>query len=129
MGSFFGTVQKKRGFVIVFSDLMANEEETMNMLRAFQARKNEVMIFQILDPAEKDLPFQGPTLFEDIETGETLRTDPEALREGYRTWVAERLANFSSTFRSAGMDYTVLTTDTPFDKGMGAYLSWRGERL
>lgn len=129
IGSFFGTVQKKRGFVIVFSDLMENEEETMRLIRAIQARKNEVLIFQILDPAEKDLPFQGPTLFEDMETGDTLRTDPEALQDHYRKWVAQRLANFSSTFRSAGVDYTVLTTDMSFDKGLGAYLSWRGERF
>lgn len=129
LAPFFGTVHKKRGFVAVFTDLMAKEKETTAFLRALQARKNEVLIFQILDPAEKDLPFQGPALFEDVESRETLRTDPDALRERYRLWVKERLNSFASAFHSAGVDYTVLTTDTPFEKGLGAYLSWRGVRL
>lgn len=125
----FGSHIKKRGFVIVLSDLMAQPDEVISALCALHARKHEVLIFQILDPAERDLPFNGPLLFEDMETGELLRTEADAIRDGYQKLVANKLAAFSQVFRSSGLDYHFLTTDTSFDKGLGAYLSWRGEHV
>jgi len=121
-----GTAMKKAGFVAIFSDLMAPSEPVINALRSIHARKHEVMIFQILDPAERELPYSGSVMFEDSETGEQLRTEPGAMREFYRRAVSERLTAFSHVFRGMGMDYLLLTSDTPFDRGLGAYLSWRG---
>ncbi len=121
-----GTPLKKRALIMVFSDLMADSQKVISTLRALHARKNEVIVFQILDPAEKELPYQGSVLFEDMETGELLKTEPEAIREVYRNGVQNKLAVFAHLFRSSGLEYVNLTTDTPFDKGMGAYLSWRG---
>ena len=123
-----GGVLKRRGFVLVFSDLLNDPERVFSAVRALHARKQEVIVFQIFDPAERDLPFQGPTLFEDMETQETLRTDPDAFRDHYRDFVTRRLASFEHVFRSSGVDYLFLTTDTSFDKGMGAFLSWREAR-
>lgn len=120
---------RKRGFVAVFSDLMAEPERVLSSLRLLHARKNEVLVFQVLDPAELDLPFTGPVLFEDMEDGALLKTEPEAIRASYRSWVEAHLAAQSQAFRSLGVDYLLLTTDTPFDRGLGAYLSWRGVHL
>lgn len=120
---------KKKGFVMVLSDLMSDPETVISTLRALHSLKHEVMVFQILDPAERDLNFDGPILFEDAETGELLKTEPEIIRRSYQQVVRDWLASFSQSFRSSGMDYQLLTTDTPFDKGLGSYLSWRGMYL
>lgn len=123
-----GSALKRRGFVLVFSDLLNQPERVFSAVRALHARKQEVIVFHLFDPAERDLPFEGPTLFEDMETNEVLRTDPDAVREHYRSFVAQRLATFEHVMRSSGVDYLFLTTDTPFDKGLGAFLSWREAR-
>lgn len=120
---------RKRGFVAVFSDLMSDKDALISSLRSLQARKNEVMVFQVLDPVELDLSYDGPVIFTDMETGEELRTEPAAIRDDYKAWVRGTLDSFAHIFRSAGIEYLTLTTDTPFDKGMGAYLSWRGINL
>jgi len=120
---------RKKSFIVVFSDLMAEPDEMISTLRALHARKNEVMVFQILDPAERDLSFHGPVIFEDAETGEKIRTEPDVIRETYQKYLKARLNIFSQAFRGYGMDYVVLTTDAPFDKGLGMYLSWRGVSL
>jgi hypothetical protein len=57
-----------------------------------------------------------------------LLTDVDALKTPYRTWVQRRLAQSAQSFRSAGIEYRMLTTDTPFDQGLGAFLSWREAR-
>ena len=120
---------RRRGFVAVFSDLMADPERVLSSLRLLHARKNEVLVFQVLDPAELDLPFNGPVLFEDMEDGTTLKTEPDTIRGAYRSWVKDHLASQSQAFRSLGVDYLMLTTDSPFDRGLGAYLSWRQVHL
>jgi len=119
----------KRTFVFVFSDLMANDEEIIQSVRFLAARKNEVMVFQILDPAEINLPWSGPMWIEDSETNEKLKTDPEIIRSKYQAVVKNHLESFANVFRSQGVDYLLLQTDTPFNKGLGVYLSKRGQHL
>ena len=46
--------------------------------------KHEVVLFQVLDPWERDLPLEGNVRFRDLETGETLTTLSEGVRDGYR---------------------------------------------
>jgi len=117
---------KKKGFMIIFTDLMADPESLISTLRALHARKHEVMIFHLLDPAERDLSFDGSIIFEDSETGELIKTEPAVIRNGYQKLFGARLNSFAHTFQNSGMDYLLLNTDTPFDKGLGSYLSWRG---
>lgn len=124
-----GVLVKKKTFVLVFSDLMASAEKVITTLRSLQSRKYEVLVFHLLDPAERDLPFNGPILFEDSETGEKLKTEPDSIRAAYREMVEEKIANFSHVFGSSGIDYVHITTNTSFDKGLGAYLSYRAARL
>lgn len=120
---------RRKGFVAIFSDLMADPDRILSALRLLHARKNEVLVFQVLDPAEIDLPFTGPVLFQDMENGAELKTEPESIRAAYKAWVDRHLASQAQSFRSLGVDYLLLTTDTPFDRGLGAYLSWRGARI
>lgn len=117
---------RKKSFVFIFSDLLGDEDRLIQAIRSLQAQKHEVIVFQIFDPVEYDLSFSGPILFEDLETGEKLKTEPEAIREDYQKRVKKKIAGFSQVFRSSGIEYLFLTTNTPFDKGLAPYLSWRG---
>jgi uncharacterized protein (DUF58 family) len=82
-----------------------------------------------LDPAEKDLPYEGPVEFIDAETGEKFRTHADSIRKDYRAFVDQQIARAAQAFRSADLDFITLTTDTPFEKGLGHYLSWRESHL
>jgi uncharacterized protein (DUF58 family) len=119
---------KRRSFVIVFSDLMEDADAVASTLRTLHAQRHEVIVFHLLDPAEIDLPFEGPMVFKDLESGAELKTEPDVIRESYRRVVQKKLAEFSHRFRGGGLDYVLLPTDTPFIKGMGMYLSWRALR-
>jgi uncharacterized protein (DUF58 family) len=119
---------KKRGFAIVLSDLMEDTETVLSSLRSLAARKHEVIVIHLADPAERELPFEGPVIFTDAETGERLETNADAIRAAYQSaWDAKR-HQLSQALSGAGIDYLYLTTDTPFDKGLGAFLTWRAAR-
>lgn len=119
---------KKRGFAIVLSDLMEDAETVLTSLRSLAARKHEVIVLQIADPAERELPFEGPVVFTDMETGEKLETNADAIRSTYQAAFDARRTQYAQALHGAGIDHLYLTTDTPFDKGLGAFLTWRSAR-
>lgn len=116
---------KKKSFVLVFSDFMADESRVEAFFRALRSKKHEVIAFQVLDAAEIEFPFEGPLIVEDMESGQTIRTDADTLRADYVKKIQDRLQRFVQMTRGLGVDTLLLRTDTTFDKGLGAYLAWR----
>lgn len=115
----------RRGLIVVLSDLLDEPEAVLKALRLFRHRKHEVVVFHILDEAELSFPFRQPTLFKDIETGETLPTQPELLRKSYLEAVGRFTDAYSEGCRSHGIDYVLMSTATPFDVALAAYLAKR----
>jgi uncharacterized protein (DUF58 family) len=117
----------RRGLVVLLSDLMDDPEAVMTGLKHFRHRGHEVVVFQILDPREIDLDYRGEVEFVGLEApGEAVRTEPAHVRQGY----AERFEAWRDTLRYECrrrlIDLVELTTDTPLEKGLGAYLLKRG---
>ncbi len=49
---------KKRGVVVVLSDLFDEVPRIIAGLKHFRHRRHEVIVFHVLDPAELDFPFR-----------------------------------------------------------------------
>src|SRR5260221_13548500 len=58
---------KRRGLIIVISDLFGPPEEALLGLRHFRHRKHEGIVFQILDRDEIEFPFDDLTRFDGLE--------------------------------------------------------------
>jgi len=117
---------QRRGLVLLFSDLMDDPDTIMAGLKHFRHQGHEVIVFQVLDPREIDLEFDGEVEFEALENpGQTVRLEPAHLREGFQ----ERSARWRDTLRRECrgqlIDLVEITTDTPFETGLGAYLQKR----
>ena len=74
---------KKRGIVVILSDLFDNVPSILAGLKHFRHRRHEVIIFHVLDPAELDFPFQRTTLFKGLEQLPDVLTEPRSLRRAY----------------------------------------------
>lgn len=116
---------KKRGLVIILSDLFDNQEEVIKALRHFRYDKNEVIVFQILDPVETAFMKGGPMTLVDIETKEELFALPSDIQKSYAEALKEFIGNYRSFCISNGIDYELLTTETPFDISLLRYISKR----
>ncbi len=119
---------KRRGLVIVISDLFDDPQHIISGLKHFRHRRHEVILFQILDPREKDFGFSGEAIFEDMETGEKITTLPWQIRRDYMRQFDKTVSLISSECRQARVDYHILDSSTPFDKALYAFLAKR-ERL
>lgn len=116
----------RRGLVILLSDLMDEPSRIIEGLKHFRHRGHEVIVFQILDPREIDLDYRGEVEFEALEEpGQRVRLEPAHVREAYRERFEAWRAHLRRECRRQRVDLVEITTDTPFARGLGAYLRKR----
>jgi uncharacterized protein (DUF58 family) len=120
---------KKRGIVVVFSDLFDDAARIMTGLKHFRHRRHEVIIFHILDPAEIDFPFRDPTLFKGLEGMADIMTDPHALKRAYQAELQSFLREMEKGCRMVDIDYVPLRTDQSLDIPLTSYLASRSARV
>ncbi len=116
---------KKRGLVIVLSDLFDDTAKLLSGLKRFRHRRHEVVLFQVLDPAELDFPFQDATLFKGLEHMPEVLAEPRALRAAYREEFGRFLVEIQRGCRGNHFDHVLLRTDQRLDVGLSAYLAAR----
>lgn len=119
---------KRRGLIIIISDLFDDPDRIISGIRHFRHRNHEVIVFQILDPREKDFAFSGEAIFEDMETGERITTMPWQIKRDYARQFDSFTGFMAAECRQARVDYHLIDTSTPFDKALYAFLAKR-ERL
>ena len=113
---------KRRGLIIIFSDLFDNPEKVMAGLKHFRHKKHEVIIFQILDPLERTFNFRKDAQFKDLETGETLNTQPWFIRGEYRALMQQFVEQYRKLCRENRIDYVLMDTSQDFDRALVEYL-------
>ena len=116
---------KRRGLVIVLSDLFDNPESVMTALKHFRHKGHEVVMMQILDPLERSFAFDGDAIFKDLETHEEVMTQPWHIQKAYQQSMQEFLDFYKRHCRDNNIDYVLLDTSTPFDKALFEYLNKR----
>jgi uncharacterized protein (DUF58 family) len=116
---------KKRGVVIVLSDLFDDVPSLLAGLKHFRHRRHEVILFHVLDPAELDFPFRQPTLFKGLEEWPEVLADPRSLRRAYLAEFHKFLHDVKLGCRKERIDYVEMRTDQPLDVALSSYLSSR----
>lgn len=119
----------KRGLVVIISDLFDDPVKVINAVKKFRFYKNEVIVFQILDPAERNFSFQKDAIFKDLETGEEITTQPYQIQKSYRDAMETFLNKIKSECLRNGVEYNLIDTSTPFDKALFTYLQKRSRLL
>lgn len=118
---------KRRGLIIVLSDFLPRDLDTepaqmLAGLKHFRHRKHEVLVFQILDPLDHRFDFRDDAIFQDVESGTQLPTQPHHLRAAVQKEIDEYLAWFKRQCRENQIDYTLMDTATDFDRALIQYL-------
>ena len=118
---------KRRGLIIVISDLFDEPEKMLTGLKHFRHRKHEVIVFHVLDPYERNFSYKAEARFRDMETGELLLTNPHQIRKEYIEKLNDFVEKFSRACRASLIDYHLLDTSVPFDKALFGYLAKRSK--
>ncbi len=73
---------RKRGLIILISDLLAPADSLQTRLGYLRSRGHDVVVLRVLDPAEVQFSFTAPAMFHDVESGREIYIDPGAARGG-----------------------------------------------
>jgi uncharacterized protein (DUF58 family) len=110
--TYLNRAAKRHAIVFLISDCMDTGFEKSLRLTA---KKHDLTVIQVTDPAEDALPEVGPVFLTDPETGETALVDTRSRRVKER-WQAARAAErayLSDLLRRAGVDHVELATNGP----------------
>jgi uncharacterized protein (DUF58 family) len=120
---------RRRGLIVVCSDLLDDQGRVIDGLRLLRARGMEVVVFHVLDEAELTFPFEDAGTFRDIETGEEVLTHGPSARPAYLDAVEAWRDTYVTALRGAGIDYQLARTSAPLDLSLLGWLGARGRTL
>ena len=118
------TVLKRRGLVIVISDLY-DDEDAIGQVRRLVRMGHDVIVVQVLAREEVTLDVGGAAEFVDLETGRKLLVQPSAARQSYVAAVQQWLDQVESQLRREGIDYLRLITGDPLEPALRRFLVGR----
>ena len=116
---------RRRGLIILISDLYEEPREVMRAISHFRHKKHEVLVFHVLDTNELEFPYRRLADFVDMETNQRLEVEPAYVRDEYRRAVREFVDGYRRECAQQHVDYVLADTSVPFDQMLFAYLSKR----
>lgn len=110
-----GKLIRRRGMVILVSDLLLDAQEVDDTVHALRAQGHDVTVLHLLDPAEASFVLPtGEAMFVDPEQGDSLAATPADVRDAYQATVREAIEEWRARFAGAGAFYEPIRTDQPF---------------
>lgn len=120
---------RRRGLIIVISDLFDDPHAVLTSLQHFRHKKHEVIVFHVLDPYELTFPFERLTLFRDLEGSlGPIMTEPHALKRKYLEKLEAFRTKLKRGCRESAIDYFEIDTAENFGRALMRYLATRQRR-
>ena len=116
---------RRRSVFVFFSDCYQDPEPLTRALGMLAVRGHDVVLYQVYDPAEAELPFAGFTLFRDLE-GEGLdAVDPLEIRRAYRDVFAEHTLRIKEGTSRFGTEFHSIPVSVAWDEVLAGLLRER----
>lgn len=117
---------KRRSVLFLISDFVAAPCE--KALKAAAAR-HDVVVIEIVEPRDGELPRVGPVVLRDAETGALGLVSGKRLAERHAEARRRERAQLRSLTRRLGLDHLELRTDRPYLAPLVAFFAARRKRL
>ena len=118
---------KKRGRIVILSDFLDDTTQLLDALAQFVHRKFEILLLQVTDPDELNLPGFSAAKFTDMETGEQVQVDAEEIRESYQAKMKGMIETLSREADMRQIQHRLVDTQRPYLDAIEAYLGFRGK--
>ncbi len=117
-----------RSLIVLFSDFLDERPEGLRHWLQLRARRHDVAVFHLIDPAELTFPFEDPTLFLDMEGEQRIEVNPREIRQSYLEEFHGFLEQTREACARADVDYERVSTDEPLDAVLLRFLAKRRGR-
>ncbi len=114
-----------RSLIVILSDFFDDLQGIQKGLRHLRYKKHEMIVFQVLDPAEIEFPFEDATMFKGLEEMGELLTEPRSLREGYLEQLREFTDELQKMCRGMHIDFKRMNCGEPLDVALSSFLATR----
>lgn len=101
----------RRGLVVLLTDAFDDIEPLVHALHHLRHQRQEVRLFQILDPAEETFPFRGMMEFVGLEGEPRLKLDGDRIRGLYQQTFNKHRRRLAEGCHVAGVSLQVCRTD------------------
>ncbi len=107
------TVQRtpRRGLIMIISDFLDDAEQVCSAIRAIARRGHRLVLVQVADPDEVELPWTMPVRLTGLEGEQPLEVDPLAVRRAYRDAYQHLCQQIAETCHSVAASYLHVCTD------------------
>lgn len=116
---------KRRGLVILISDLIDDVDKIAHGLGHFRHDRHEVLVFHVLDDAELNFPYDRLTRFKDMEGAGRVVANAKSLRNRYLTRIGQWLEGVQAACFERDVSYLLANTNEGYDQFLAAYLEKR----
>ncbi|HYK90429.1 MAG TPA: DUF58 domain-containing protein [Acidobacteriota bacterium] len=113
---------RRKGIVVLISDLYDEPDRVMKGLRHLAYRGNDLIVFQVLDPAELSFDFSESARFVDMETRAEMHVIPDFVRQEYRRILKDQIAYYEKECQKDRIDFALIDTSQPLDYALFTYL-------
>jgi uncharacterized protein (DUF58 family) len=118
----------RRGLLVLASDLLDFAPDALEPLTRLRTLGHDVIVFHVMHPHEVDFPYDERTRFIDPETGESMDTDPDAVRQAYESELNAFLVSCRQRCTAAGARYVLARSDMPVQEIVAEALSIKARR-
>lgn len=116
---------RRRGIMMIFSDMLDDAPRVMSIAKVMRKRRQEVVVFHLLDPAEIELPYEGLTIFEGLEGEGELLVDPDDVRDQYTIEMRTHMDGIQRQCLDGDIEYFRVLTTTPLESVLLDFISGR----
>jgi uncharacterized protein (DUF58 family) len=117
---------KRRSVLFVISDFV--NAACPSALKAAAAR-HDLVVIEVVDPRDLELPAVGPVVLRDAETGRAALVDGRKAAAEHRERRGRERAELRRLLRGLGVDHLELRTDRPYTDRLLAFFEQRKRRL
>ncbi|MBK8094663.1 MAG: DUF58 domain-containing protein [Verrucomicrobiaceae bacterium] len=117
---------RRRARIVILSDFLGTDLDAMfDGLGQFLHRGFEVMLLQVLDPDELDLPALNVARFRDMETDQEVQVEPEEIRAAYQREIAAHTEKLRTQALRRRITFESVNTQAPYLDAIEAYMGFR----
>jgi uncharacterized protein (DUF58 family) len=120
---------KRRGLIVLVSDLLNDAEKTLAALKLLKFQRHDVLVIHVLDRTEVDFKFDRATRFVGLEGYPSIAADPRFVGGAYRKAMQQFVATLRTGCEQMGMDYHLAVTDESLATALSQILARRGKTL
>ncbi len=119
-------LSRRRGLMILISDLLTEPDSLYQPLGYLRGRGHELLVIRVLDPTEVDFQMESSSMLRDMETGREIFVDPSTIASDYKRRFETHEQQLLDICHRRGARLVTLLTDQPLDLALIELISSSG---